>query len=35
MARINDYLDKEYYLKEYFNILHQLKVLKSSFNKTL
>ena len=35
MARTNDYLNKGYYLKEYFNILYQLKALKSSFNKTL
>ena len=35
MAQINDCLNMEYYLKEYFNILYQLKVLESSFNKTL
>ncbi len=35
MVRTNDFLNMEYYLKEYFNILHQLKVLENSFNKTL
>ena len=35
MARINGFLNKEYYLKEYFNILNQLKVLENSFTKTL
>ena len=35
MARIYDFLNKGYYLKEYFNILHQLKALESSFVKTL
>ena len=35
MARINDYLNMEYYSKEYFNILCQLKALENSFIKTL
>ena len=35
MARINGFLNKEYYSKEYFNILYSLKALESSFNKTL